>query len=229
MQYFGGKQRVASEIAQIIYAYRPDDSVLFFEPFLGGANICTKISGRRAAADVNTDLILMYRALQRGWIPPTDVSEDLYKQAKNGNTSASLRAFVGFGCSFAGKWFGGYARSDARNYALNAANSLKKKAAGLHGVQLFAKSYQSFNPKNCVVYCDPPYQGTTQYGAAGAFDTEVFWGVMRLWAQSNIVLVSEYRAPDFCEVVWEKAVVTDIRGASGKISRTEKLFLVGAA
>ena len=42
-------------------------------------------------------------------------------------------SFVGFGCSFAGKWFGGYARSnDKRNYAKMAKNSLNKKIINLY-------------------------------------------------------------------------------------------------
>jgi len=227
VQYFGGKQRVATELVVEIQRHRTGDSQLFFEPFLGGANIVTLISGRRAAADANIDLITMYKALQQGWVPPSTLSAEEYALAKalpEGTTP--IKAFAGFGCSFAGKWFGGYAKSGVRNYALNAKNSLEKKRSGLQGVALFAKKYNEFTPIGALVYCDPPYQGTTQYGAVGEFNTAAFWDTMRQWAEQNIVLVSEYAAPDNCEVVWEKHVITDIRGTEGKLPRVEKLFLV---
>ncbi len=226
MQYFGGKQRIASDLVEILKAYRVSKTQLFFEPFLGGCNVVSRMDGRRAASDANGYLIAMYRALQSGWLPPENVTADEYASAKAGKVDDPTRAFIGFGCSFAGKWFGGFAKSGQRNYATNARNSLLRKAPGLQGVALFHKSYEEFRPTGCLIYCDPPYQGTTQYGAVGQFDTERFWSVMRGWAVTNTVLVSEYKAPAGCEVVWEKEVKTDIRGAAGKALRTEKLFVV---
>lgn len=226
MRYFGGKQRIADHIAQVIKTYRTSDDVWFFEPFLGGANIAPRLTGKRVASDANKPLIALYKALQNGFVPPTEVSRELYTQAQRGEVSPELQAFIGFGCSFAGKWFGGYASSDDRNYALNAYNSLMKKVPGLQGIHLIDKPYTEFRPSGMVVYCDPPYQGTTQYGAVGAFDSAEFWNIMQVWARDNTVLVSEYTAPDFCKVVWEKQVRTDIRGKDGRIDRTEKLFLV---
>lgn len=217
---------MAKDLVHVISTYRKPGQ-LFFEPFLGGANIITKLSGRRCAADANKDLITMYEALQAGWVPPVAVSRSEYDAAKDLPEGTSpLKAFVGFGCSFAGKWFGGYAKSGSRNYALNAKNSLEKKRAGLAGVKLFARKYEEFHPKNAIIYCDPPYAGTTQYGAVGDFNSDVFWVIMREWSQANTVLVSEYVAPSYCDVVWEKEVVTDIRGGDGRLARTEKLFLV---
>ena len=76
----------------------------------------------------------MWKALQNGWIPPNDISEEEYKYIReNKNENMALTSFVGFGCSFAGKWFGGYARSnDKRNYAKMAKNSLNKKIINLY-------------------------------------------------------------------------------------------------
>ena len=34
------------------------------------------------ASDVHKDLIYMWRSLQEGWTPPTEVSEELYQQTK---------------------------------------------------------------------------------------------------------------------------------------------------
>ena len=55
-----------------------------------------------------------------------NISEEEYKLAKT--RKDHLKAFVGFGCSFAGKYFGGYARgSEERNYCSNAKHSILKK------------------------------------------------------------------------------------------------------
>ena len=228
MRYFGGKQRIAKDICEIITRYRPDDRTWFFEPFLGGANIVTRLAGNRVAADANRDLVALYVALQKGWVPPATVTKEEYELAKLGGSTPAFRAFCGFGCSFAGKWFGGYAGSDGRNYASNAANSLAAKTPGLIGVRLYARPYTDFAPTNMVIYCDPPYKGTTQYGAVGVFDSSIFWETMSEWAsRGNTVLVSEYDAPNaLCEVVWEKEVRTDIRGTGGRLARVERLFLV---
>lgn len=54
-----------------------------------------------------------------------------------------------------------------------------------------------------VVYCDPPYRGTTGY-KTGTFDHDAF----DTWAEEQVtkgaqVFVSEFNAPPHWEVVWE--------------------------
>ena len=67
-----------------------------------------------------------------------------------------LTAFVGFGCSYSGKWFGGLAKDgNGRNYALNAYNSLMKKAKTFKDVEFSHKSYLDYTPTDYLVYCDP--------------------------------------------------------------------------
>ena len=51
-----------------------------------------------------------------------------------------------------------------------------------------------------VVYCDPPYAGTSGYGCE--FDHDAFWEWVR--TRTYPVYVSEYRAPDDFIPVWEK-------------------------
>ena len=71
-----------------------------------------EMSGVRCASDVNRPLITMYKALQDGWIPPSTVTEEMYAEYKGiQDAEDPLTAFIGIGCSFSGKWFGGYARS----------------------------------------------------------------------------------------------------------------------
>lgn len=225
MQYFGGKQRIADDIVPIIQLFRGDRP--YFEPFVGGANIIHKVTGGvRIASDIMPDLIALYKELQNGWQPPMNLTVEQYQQLKADPEPTALKAFAGFGCSFAGKYFGGYAGNNTeRSYATNAANSLKKKTKGLDGVDFYCGSYDSFTPQGCLIYCDPPYKGTTAYKGAGKFDSERFWDICRKWATNNIVLISEYDAPSDFILVWEKAVKTDIRGTAGQLDRIERLFM----
>ena len=124
MQYFGGKARLAPQIVTYLNSIR--GSRHFHEPFVGGANIVSNMIGCRFAYDLCQPLITMYNALQTGWVPPIKVSETDYNLLNERRDACDpMTAFAGFGCSFAGKYFGGYARDNTgRNYASNAKNSL---------------------------------------------------------------------------------------------------------
>jgi DNA adenine methylase len=202
----------------------------YVEPFVGGANVITRIaSPLKYAADANVSLITLWKRVQEGWEPPSDVSQSEYALAKQvQDPTDPMTAFLGFGCSFAGKWFGGFARSDDRNYATNARNSIANKAAGLSGVRMWAADYRRIPyVEGAVVYCDPPYQGTTPYGAVGDFDTSEFWDFVRALAHEGYLpLVSEYAAPADFAVAWEIETKLDIRNGAGvKEGRVERLFI----
>ena len=88
-------------------------------------------------------------------------------------------------------------------------------------------SYENLDFENCLVYADPPYQGTTGY-KTGAFDHDKFFKWCREQAKRNIVFVSEYNAPDDFVCVWQGEIKTNF--ASNRKSAThkavEKLFKV---
>jgi DNA adenine methylase len=230
MQYFGGKQRIA---ARIVEAMAPaiQQRGSYVEPFVGGAAVMSLVEcPERIGGDANRALITMWRFLAQGWEPPTHVTEAEYQavqRAKDENDP--MTAFVGFGCSFAGKWFGGYARGGKdRNYAANAASSPRRKQKGLAGVQWVAGDYRACpTPFGAVIYCDPPYAGTTQYGAVPPFDWPTFW----TWCQEKVnqghmVFVSEYAAPTGFTEILTVRTQTDIRTReNGKETRLEKLFV----
>ena len=93
---------------------------------------------------------------------------------------------VGFGCSFAGKWWGGYARGgEGRNYCQNAKNSILKKVEKLHNVYFSSTSYDDveIEQSNSMLYCDIPYKDTTGY-SVGNFNHEQFY----TWAKKMKVL-----------------------------------------
>lgn len=225
MRYFGGKSRLARELSGIINKFQVKS---YHEPFCGVFSVGSLVAApQRTASDTQSDLILLLQAVQNGWEGPESISEDEYNNLKQMEPSA-LRAFVGFGCSNSGKFFGGYAReSTSRNFALNARASLLTLAPRIEGVQFSCQAYLDFNSPVELIYCDPPYTGTTGF-TSGAFDTSEFWRWVREYSRRSIILVSEYTAPEWATVLWQKSVRTDMNAkGGGKLPRIEKLFTVG--
>ena len=230
IRYFGGKARTCKEISKIINTYIYNNE-LFISPFVGGGWVEQYINtNNKLLFDKHPYLIDMYKALQKGWIPPTNLTKEEYTYIKNHlDEKPYLSGFVGFGCSFAGKWFGGYAKDKTRrNYCLNSYNSiLNKMNNGLKNAKFECKDYRELKPRNAIVYCDPPYKGTTQYSKkiVGNFNTYEFWNIIREWSKYNKIFISEYNAPDDFECVWQQSVKLDIRNKNNiKEKRIEKLF-----
>jgi len=228
MRYFGGKTKTCNQISEIIQ-HNLKEGQLFISPFVGGGWVECLVEGEKQCCDKHPYLIAMYQELQKGWKPPTALTKEEYQHIKdNLDEKPYLSGFVGFGCSFAGKWFGGYAHDKtARNYYMNAYTSILRKMEGFKDTVFECKSYSEINPVGAVIYCDPPYKGTTPYSRniIGAFDSEAFWEKIREWSENNVVLVSEYNAPDDFKCVWQQQVKLDIRDKENKKkTRVEKLF-----
>lgn len=230
MQYFGGKARIAKDIAAILNIYLQDGRWRYVEPFCGGLNVSQYINPARTRIllDFSLELITLYKAVQQGWTPPESISEERYNELKAQPEITAEKAFAGFACSFSGKYFGGYARNNrGRNYAKDGWNSLKRKFANLGPDAIFMQqNFLEASWSGCVIYCDPPYSNTTGYKAAGAFDSDAFWQKVRELSADNLIFVSEYSAPeDFIEV-WRKEVKLEIRdGKNQRKDRVEKLFI----
>jgi len=229
VKYMGSKARHAKELLPIILADRKPEQ-WYVEPFVGGANMIDKVDGNRIGSDVHPHLIAMLDAASKGWQPPHDVCEVEYAMCRQARDVTPHIGFVGFGCSYSGKWFGGYARGDdvnsvPRNYASESARNLIKQAKGLAGVQFRCGSYDELDiPDASIIYCDPPYAGTTRY-ATSAFDHAAFWRwCERMVAEGHTVFVSEYAAPDGWECVWEKRVNNTLTKDTGSKQGVEKLF-----
>lgn len=229
MKYMGSKARHAKEILPIILEGRKPGQ-WYVEPFVGGANVIDKVTGLRMASDVHPHLIVLLDALSNGWTPPDEVTEDQYKDAQRDRHLDPMTAFIGFCASYSGKWFGGFARGNdlqggARNYASEAKRNLLKQAKGLHGVSFHCKPYSDvIPPKSSLIYCDPPYAGTTNYSVA-KFDHSKFWK----WcddrsSEGHTVFVSEYTAPAGWECVWEKRVNNTLVKNTGSKQGVERLF-----
>jgi DNA adenine methylase len=226
MRYLGGKSRIRKQVAGYLESIRKPEQV-YFEPFVGGAWVLQEMTGKRIASDGNFALIEMYKALQSGWTPPESITKEQYAEYKAKQDARDpMTAFVGIGCSFAGKWFGGFASSKERNYCSNAKNSLSSQLPKIASCAFVHGTFDThLVGDGWLIYCDPPYQGTTAYGAFSGFDHDKFWATMRSWSVNNTVIISEYSAPKDFESMLEIETKTDMRFSDGsKKETTEKLF-----
>lgn len=230
MKYMGSKNRHAKELLPIILNNRYDGQC-YVEPFVGGANMIDKVDGWRIGADVNHYLICLLKALQNGWLPPENISEEEYANIKNNPDAVEphLAGYVGFQLSYGAMWFGSYRRDNEgnRNYANEAFRNVSKQAPNLSGIDFRCQSYRDLNlPAQSLIYCDPPYEGTAKYKANEIeFDHGDFWQWCReVTRKGHDVFVSEYQAPDDFVCIWEKQVNSSLTKDTGAKKNIERLF-----
>lgn len=240
MQYFGGKFRISKPLAEFLNSQIDNDQT-FVDLFCGSLNVATRIRARNIACnDRHSYLVRMWEKVISGWIPPTAITEEEYKHIKENHLDGStidpaLAGFVGFACSFSGKWWGGYARNNrGTNYAKGGSNSIVKKVEKLKGtnVQFSNLDYSEVSiPDNSVVYCDIPYRGTTQYSQkeVGKFDHDRFydWVIQTSRRNSVHVFVSEYEknVPDGFKVVWQHSSKKYTRNKHGQLEPTSEALI----
>lgn len=168
------------------------------------------------------------QGVQQGYDLPELITEEQYKYIReHKDEDIVLSGFVGFGCSFGGKWFGGYARNKTNtNYAAQSKKSLLKDMATLTGAEFICKDYREVElPQNCVIYADPPYNNTTGYGNE-KFNSSEFWEYARKISQSHLMFISEQEAPDDFIVIWEKPFTRTLDvNKNNQFKVSEKLFV----
>lgn len=230
MKYMGSKNRIAKHLLPIMLAECEKRNIdRWVEPFVGGANMIDKVPDtfERIGYDLNDHVIhalIDIRDNANGL--PDAVSENEYKSYK-GLPPQAITSLIRFGASFGGKFENGYARRNGLSMWGECVRNSKKQSPKIQNVQFICDSYENLNFKNALIYCDPPYQGTSGY-KTGAFDHDKFFEWCRMQAKSNIVFVSEYNAPDDFECVWQGEIKTNF--ASQRKSAThnavEKLFII---
>jgi DNA adenine methylase len=217
--YHGGKQRAGKTISNIIYQKTLESNIEikgYCEPFCGMLGVYQHIPQlfgdkiKYKAGDLNKSVIMMWKAAQKGWKPPTKpISREQFYKLKNSDHSP-LRGFVGSLQSFRGVFFGAYyPYKSTRNK--NSSEKVQKIAKELKNVDFKSTSYEKYsNLKNYVIYCDPPYQNTSQFYYENnkrsnlKFNNEEFWKWCKKMAKNNIVFVSEYSAPRPFKKIWSK-------------------------
>lgn len=236
MIYMGSKRRIAKDILPIILKDRKEGQ-WFVDIFCGGCNLIDKVDGKRIANDYNEYLIDFWKAVQSGWLPPNHITKDEYIFIKdNKDVDKKLTLWAGIGCSYGGKWFGGWINDykESRrqkngklpNHQKESLNGLLNQVDKLNNVKFFNKSYNEFDFKEpCIIYCDPPYENTTSY--KDSFNHVEFWQWCRDKAnQGHSVFISEYNAPNDFECLLEISTNTQLGNGcnTGNQTKTEKLF-----
>ncbi len=228
MRYMGGKHRLAKSLAAIFTEHR-DPGQCYVEPFVGAVNVIIRMRGWRIGSDIESPLIELWKKVRDGWIPPTLVSEDEWRHIKlhQANYPPELVAFAGYGCSFGGKFFGGYARGreGGSSFSGESSRGCIKKREGLQGVELACSPYDEITPPpKSLIYCDPPYQGRTSY--QNKFDSDKFWQWCRDRSDDgHNVFVSELQAPDDFKIIWEKDLKSrGLRSVSNQKQVIERLY-----
>jgi len=236
MTYMGSKSRIAKLLLPIILKNRKENQ-WYVEPFCGGMNMIEHVGGNRVANDSFEPLIALWKGLTDGtFTPPKFVDVELYHKVRTTpkEFDMALVGWVGFCCSYRGKYFGGYAGvfehgTVKRNYQSEAFRNVTKQVPKIQGTILQNKSYADLEiPSDSIIYCDPPYRDTTGY--SNSFNHEEFykWCIAKS-KEGHTVFISEYWMPEEFECIFEVPLVSTLsaNGVSGntKVS-VEKLYRV---
>jgi len=239
MKYMGSKSRISKQLAPMFNEIIQKHNIkTYIEPFVGGANMIDKIvCERKIGNDYNKYLIAMWQELQKGWIPPEEITVEHYKDVKedykiNGDKYPDYyKGFIGFCGAFRGLFFDAPACNDyvsggkVRNNYKESRRNILKQLPNVRDVVFTNYDYKHFNLKDCFIYCDPPYANTSNKGYADeTFDHSEFWDWVRKQSENNIVLISEYNAPDDFNCLWQKEVTTALSVQNRK-KDVEKLFI----
>lgn len=236
----GSKAKYAKYILPIILKDRRSDQ-FYIEPFMGGCNTLYQVTGNRIGNDINEYLVELFRAVQNGYVPPDYVTEEEYKHIRENKESypKHVVGFVGFGCSYSGKFFAGFARNvrknapdseilnkTTRNYCAESKRNILRQTEGIKDIIFLNKNYWELDiPERSLLYLDPPYFSTTKY--SNKFDHDKFWQ----WCGAMVnnghkVFVSEYNAPENWKCVWEKKVFSSLTKETGSKIAIERLFTI---
>lgn len=244
MKYMGSKNKISADIVPILKDYMQKYGCKsYVEPFVGGANVIDKMDcAVRFGCDLNIYLIELLKNSEQVALMPDTITHEHYADVRDSYNKRSnkypdwYKGAVGFLASYNGRFFdGGYSgirmtsEGTQRNYYLEAKRNFLKQADNIKDCLFFHGDYSDTcsHFKNALIYCDPPYKNTKQYGISRNFDTERFWKWCKEMSKNNVVLVSEQSAPDGMNCIWEKKCTRTIKYDKTKIA-TEKLYEVKA-
>lgn len=233
MIYLGSKNRLSKHLKPIIESYIDENTQAYIEPFVGGGNMIDKIEVppgvRRIGYDVDKYCIAVLQGLRDGRLPLLEVSKELYDHVKQNKEEYDdfTVGYIGYELSFGSKFFAGYAKRDDRKKRgdVYSWKHCMAQADRLRDIEFAVKDFRDLEEvKGCVIYCDPPYRGTTEYKGVPPFPYEEFYDWCRRMSKDNTVLVSEYDMPEDFEVVWEKPIKVTLEATDNGKKRVEKLW-----
>ncbi len=229
MAYLGGKAKGAEHILSVLN-HPTFDGIEYIEPFCGYGHILRRVTNKKSytAADNNPLLITLIKHIQKTKGEHPTITPKEYQILRENPKSNPLKAaYAAFCYSYNGNYFGGFVEKyKGRNYPAER----KRYYDQLHENPTFHKThfhntdYTKFKQSsNKLIYCDPPYAGTTEYHST--FDNAAFWEDVRKMSKDNYVFVSEYTAPDDFVCLTQKEKRNSVAGRGATRKRMEKLFV----
>ena len=188
----------------------------------------------RQFSDIEPNLITLLNAIKDGWTPPDYIDRQTWERYRDIQEISPLKGFIGYCCSYNGLFFKSYGGHTSNqsiatvNWAKQQKNILiNKLAPKLKNSIIVQSDYLDIIPtENNIIYCDPPYKGTANYGNT-YFDSEFFWETMREWSSKCLVLISEYvrNAPKDFTNLWTYERVSTLAWQSLAIRTEGRTFL----
>ena len=206
--YHGGKQKIGEKIALLIkkisMEIEKETGTQFkgyAEPFCGMLGVYRHIpdmfqdhvSFKYHAGDINESVIKMWKALQKGWKPPTQCSERKFYQLKGDGKSSAEKGFIGHACGYRSTYFSTFFdRVDLKKVADKTLKIVEK----IKGINFQIGSYHQFSKlRGYIIYCDPPYfKGSKymdEYGKIRNFDYDDFYEWLNRMSRHNLIFLSE--------------------------------------
>lgn len=234
MVYMGSKNRIAKYIIPIIQKYLKEKNYnVYFEPFVGGANMIDKVECEiRIGCDINKSLIELIKHFQKTveplWIPSKAVWYEYWEKYKNGEYKDWRIGYCGAIASFSGKYFGSYGtENDYKKYRIKCCyNNFIKQLPNIKDVIFSAQNYTDINlPEYSVVYLDPPYGQSTKYGSVKWDAVEFYKWIDNIDKTNKVILLStvDDLPSDKFELLWSKELSHQL--SKNRHEVIEKLYL----
>lgn len=223
MSYIGGKAR-----AKWLYPFLNHEhfnNLDYIEPFVGKANVLMNIKNKRSytASDNEPMIINLLQNIQANNLSyPFIEKEEYLKLKSNPSLDYNKACFAAYTYVYLGEKFTAY--FDGRwiprtNYYSKLHNNPVFQSA-----KISVADYRIYEGvENAIIYCDPPYAGTSvRYGEY--FENEKFWEWVKELSKKNFVFVTEYNAPSFMMPIFQKRQTISFMRNKGS-HRIEKLFV----
>ena len=198
----------------------------FVDAFCGGCHIIGAVPDMypRIANDNNRYLVAMLKDLtasQTAIAYPSVITREFYGEvrasyyADDGKYDDALIGWIGFMASRNGRFYdGGYSGHNVggRDYINENIRNINAQIPYLRSIEWQSGDYSSMTiPDNSLIYCDPPYKGTTAYSTSRGFDYPLFYDWCRSKSkEGHTVFVSEYSMPLDFKPIWSKSVTVSV-------------------
>nr|DAD87010.1 MAG TPA: Site-specific DNA methylase [Myoviridae sp. ctRRy11] len=238
MKYIGSKSKLAKYIVPILQQIIDKYNIgCYLEPFVGGANIIDKI---KCKIKLGTDIDLIPITLLKE-IPqnpnllnslPERLTKEHYYDVRDNCAKyqhwyfAAIMLFGSYNARVYGGCYGAEARTKNggyRNYYKESINNFKKQLPSLKETTFLCGDYRDTKlVEKSLIYCDPPYASGVGYKTE--FNNVEFWDWAREQSKTHLVVVSENKAPEDFECIWELKTNSGLNNRK-KIEKTERLFV----